>query len=237
MPAPLDSLLTDSDPLGHGLADPAPADDRLTALSTALATQVVESERRSKGRRLGQLRRHRWAAAAVAALVVVPTSAYAASHFFAQTGTFGAPTVNPDFEDSSEFINLCASDVTDFTRSLAPRDIPTAPNRSWDDYATAEVRSYLQDAGCGGATHTVTVQASELRRGILSRADADWGCELVWADRDGDRDAFERARASLLDLGAEARRHPAVDGDAPQIGDPDAFLAVSRLPQWVGCQR
>lgn len=231
MPTPLDTLLHQSDPL----CDTTPAPDSLTELSTALAREVVESDRQSKGRRLGLLRRHKWAAIAAAAVVVVPTTAYAASAFFTQTGTFGRPAVNPDFEDGSEFINLCAGDVADFALTLAPASLPAPPKHSWKEYATNVARSYAGNGACPEG-QVGTVQATSLRLGMLGAASSDWGCVLVWADEDGDRATFGQARQQMLALTKEAKRYATIEGTDP-TQDPGVFLSNSTLPQWVGCER
>lgn len=231
-----------TDPVGDLLtaAAPTPLDPAAAAgiheLSAALAREVVEADRTVGGRVRGLRRRHKLAVAATAAAIVfVPTGAWAAQHFLAQTGRFGNPTLNPDFEDRSEYIDLCAKDFAAYVTTLAPRDLPVAPGHSWAEYATAVASTYVAHGDCAATTEG-TVQESSLRGELLARASSDWGCTLVWATEDGDRTAASGARHQMLDLDARARRLSTIEGTVG-TQDPDVFLANSRLPQWVGCKR
>jgi hypothetical protein len=225
----LGALLSASAPPAPGI----PA-DRLAGLSAALAHEVVGGERSLQGRVRGLRRRHRVAAGvATAAIVFVPTGAWAAQHLLAQTGRFGNPAVNPD-EDRSELINTCAADFAAHVNTLAPPDLPAPPGHSWHEYATAVAKGYTSDVACSHTTEG-TVQDTGLRLDLLARASADWGCALVWADEDGNRAAMHRARKQMLDVDSAARRLSTVEG-AVGTQDPDVFLANSRLQQWVGCQ-
>ena len=76
-------------------APPSPPRGEPTALSAALAREVVASDRGVQGRIRGLRRRHKVATAVTAAaIVLIPTSAFAAPHFLARTGTFGNPAVS-----------------------------------------------------------------------------------------------------------------------------------------------
>jgi hypothetical protein len=239
----MESNHTTSDPLGDLLTAAAPpAPDpvrdpaRVDQLSLALARAVVESDRTIRGRVRGLRRRHKLAAATIAAATVfVPTGAWAAQHFLAQTGRFGNPALNPDFEDGSELINTCVDDFTAYVTTVAPTDLPAPPGHTWAGYASAVARSYTSGGACP-APGEGTVQDSSLRLDLLARASADWGCTLVWADEDGDSTTASSARRQMLALDARARRLSSLDG-AVGTQDPDTFLANSKLPQWVGCRR
>jgi hypothetical protein len=232
-----------SDPLGALLAaaappplEPATGAARVDELSAALAREVVAADRTVRGRVRGLRRRHRLAVAATAATIVfVPTGAWAAQHFLAQTGRFGNARLNPDFEDRSEYVNLCAKDFADYVTALAPRELPAPPGHSWAGYASAMAATSVAHGECATTTEGV-VQETSLRGELLARASGDWGCTLVWATEDGDRAAAAAARRQMLDLDAKARRLSSIEGTVG-TQDPDVFLANSRLPQWVGCRR
>ncbi|NNM47312.1 hypothetical protein [Knoellia koreensis] len=219
-------------------APPTPpiATERAAGLARAVAQDVVESDRTLAGRARRLRRRHKVAAAgAAAAIVLVPTGAWAAEHFLAQTGRFGNPVANPDFEDRSEFINLCAKDFPAYVRTLAPTDLPAAPGKTWDGYAAGLAEQWAAGAGCAPSAQA-DMQSTSLRLDLLAAASADWGCALVWATEDGRTAQARTARTAMLDLDAAARRLATIEGSVG-TQDPDTFLANSRLPQWVGCPR
>ena len=225
----LGGLLTAAAPSTHGLSPGAVGD-----LSASLAREVVHADRGLQGRIRGLRRRHKMAAgAAAAALVFVPTGAWAAQHFLAQTGAFGNPERNPDFEDRSEFIDTCARDFTRYVTTLAPAALPAPPEHTWSEYAADVAKGYEAHSDCAGTTGSV-IQESSLRLDLVTRATSDWGCVMVWANEDGDRSTERTARNAMSALNAEATRL------APQSGaayPPDVFLSNSRRSDWVGCQR
>lgn len=225
----LGALLTASAPPTAIIGD-------LTALSSALAREVVEADRGLQGRIRGLRRRHKAVTAVTAAaIVLVPTGAFAAQHFLAQTGTFGNPALNGELEDGSERINLCAEDFADYVATLAPTDLPAPPGHTWPDYTDRVARGYTNDGSCTGTNQGI-VQETSLRVELLSAASGDWGCSLVWAGEDGDRSAAARATATMVDLDEEARRISPQEGSVGTL-TPESFLAQSRDPKFVGCER
>lgn len=226
----------DTDALGALLtqaAPPAPTTD--THTHTALAREVVRSERGLQGL-LRRTRRHRRAVAvAAAAAVLVPSGAWAAQHLLAQTGTYGDSVRNPDFADGSELIDTCARDVTDYVATLAPTDLPPAPGHTWREYAAAEARQWVDPGGCAPA-QVGTVQETDLRLGLLSLSSHDWGCTLVWSTADGDTAAAARARSTMEAIRSRSESIATIEGTVGAV-DPDVFLANSRLPQFTGCER
>jgi hypothetical protein len=234
-------ITPDDDPVGSLLTAAAPpslpiATERVAGLARAVARDIVESDRTLAGRARRLRRRHKVVAGgAAAAVVLVPTGAWAAEHFLAQTGRFGNPSFNPDFEDRSEFINLCAKDFPAYVRTLAPTDLPAAPGKTWDRYAAQLAKQEAAGAGCTPSAQADT-QATNLRLDLLAAASADWGCTLVWATEDGRATQARAARTAMLDLDRAARKISTIEGTVG-TQDPDVFLANSRLPQWVGCPR
>lgn len=240
MPTPLDTLLTQSDPL-QGIA---PAPESVTDLSAALAREVVDADRRTKGRRLGVLRRHKWATAAIAALVVVPTSAYAASRFLAQTGTYDVGITTG--KEDSEFIDLCAPDVGAY---LASKEAPTDPLPAGSSWATvvgviaAELRSVSPNA-CPPNGPGLLEAAVGLRGTLYFYGQREWACDAIAADKRGDAAAVKAAgkgMASLLqrqgDMGILAGNSWQAQRDEWAAGD------ITRITQFVtanfkdGCRR
>jgi hypothetical protein len=231
--------MTDHDELGTLLtatAPPAPDPAAATALSVALAREVVAADRGLQGRVRALRRRHKVATAVTAAaIVLVPSGAFAAQHFLARTGTYGNPSLNRGLEDGSEKIDTCARDFADYVATLAPTDLPAPPGHRWAEYAAQQARSYTSDGTCAPGLHG-TVQESSLRVGMLSSASGDWGCSLVWAGQDDDSSAAATARAAMVGLDAAARRLSPTEGTVG-TWDPDDFLRVSKDPKFVGCER
>lgn len=231
----------DGDALGALLTAAAPPlpvldPDRTSGLARALAAEVVEADRTLRGRVRGLRRRHKAAAVATAAaIVLVPSGAWAAQHFLAQTGTYGNPALNPGMEDRSERIDTCARDFAAYVATLAPTDLPAPPGHRWAEYAAQQARSYAADGTCGPGV-AGTVQETSLRVGMLSSASGDWGCALVRATQDRDGAAAAEARRAMEGLDAEAHRISPQEGSVG-TWEPDRFLAVSRDPNFVGCQR
>ena len=231
----------DGDALGALLTAAAPTlpeldPDRTSGLALAVAAEVVAADRTLRGRVRGLRRRHPAAAVATAAaIVLVPSGAWAAQHFLAQTGTYGNPALNPGMEDGSERIDTCARDFAAYVASLAPTDVPAPPGHQWAEYAQQQARSYASDGTCAPGVRG-TVQETSLRVGMLSSASGDWGCTLVRATRDRDAAVTAEARRAMEGLDAEARRISPQEGSVG-TWEPDRFLAVSRDPKFVGCDR
>jgi hypothetical protein len=215
----------------------APADDeRVTGLSATLAREVVEADREARGRVRRLRRRHRVAVAtAAAAVLLVPPGAWAAQHFLAQTGQHDDGTLNPGLRDSSELIDTCAADFAEYVATLAPTDLPAAPGHTWREYAQRSAGQWVGPGSCAPQQQGL-VQDSTLRLDLLAAASGDWGCALVWADRDGERDVEAGARTAMRGLEVRARSLSAVEGSVG-TWDPDVFLDNSRLPQFTGCER
>lgn len=217
-------------------APPAPAGPGDAALHAALAREVVAADRGRHPHVRRARRRHRLAVAVAAtAVVLVPPGAWAAQHFLAQTGAHGDPARNPDFEDSSELVDTCAGDLVDYVATLASTDLPLAPGHTWREYAQAEAGSWVGAQGCAPG-QVGLVQETALRLGLLARSSGDWGCTLVWADRDGDGAAEASARSAMTAIDTRARELATLEGTTG-TSDPDVFLANSRLPQFTGCRR
>lgn len=192
MPTPLDTLLTQSDPL---VGDPSTLEShaRLTELSAMLAREVVQADRTLKGRRLGLLRRHKWATAAAAALVIVPTSAYAASHFLAQTGQFGNAAYSE--EDGSEWIDTCAADFPAFFRTLPQPTDASPTGLTWASIADQTIRQRQDSSDCQAGGFGAREQVTGLKATYYHLAEGIWTCRAVQAQRRGDFSGF-RSNAS-----------------------------------------
>jgi hypothetical protein len=176
-------------------------------------------------------RRKAAAIAATAAIVFVPTGAWAAQHFLAQTGRFGSP--QPGLQDDSELINTCAQDFAAYVTTLAPTGLPAPPDHSWPEYAERVAAAEVTGAACD-TTAEGTQQETSLRLSIVVLATSDWGCSLVWANRESDATGEHAARQAMNELNAEAKR---LAPDSGAAYPPDTFLANSRRSDFTGCAR
>lgn len=210
----------------------AVTDDRVTELSRILARQIVEADRSVRGRSRALSQRRKGAAiAAMSAMVLVPTGAWAAEQFLAQTGRFGAP--HPGTQDDSEFINLCARDFAKYVATLAPTGLPAPPDHSWSEITERVAASEGKNADCGATTEAAE-QETDLRLSVVVMATEGWGCSLVWANRDGDASGEQEARRAMNRLNAEATR---LSPDSGFATPPDTYLANSRRSDFTGCAR
>jgi hypothetical protein len=206
--------------------------DRAAELSLMMARQIVEADRGIRGGVRALSRRRKAAAiAATAAIVFVPTGAWAAQHFLAQTGRFGSP--QSGLQDESELINMCAQDFARYVATLAPTGLPVPPDHSWTEYAERVAAAEVKGAECGTTTEA-TQQATSLRLSIVVMATSDWGCSLVWANRESDTTGEHLARQAMNELNAEAKR---LAPDSGAAYPPDTFLASSRRSDFTGCAR
>lgn len=171
------------------------ADPGASAVSTdwaGLAHDVVRAERTRAAAHRRTVRRRRVAAAGLAALITVPTAAWAADRFFAQTGERGSPGMSEN--DTSEWVDPCAADFGAYARSLPPpAGLLPPPSSDWarvvDRAVASEQRSLAGDCAGRGAR----MQETGVRSLIVFRAQQDWMCEAVRADDAGDADAARRA--------------------------------------------
>lgn len=156
----------------------APPDrDRLTGLSLAMAREVASAEPRRERRRFTT---RRLAAVGVAALVAVPTGAWAADRFLAQTGEFGAPGMTEN--DTSEWIDLCATDLGTYVRSL-PRPSGELPaGTTWDEVVDTVATDLLQTARTDCPSPGATMQETGVRSQFLFTAQGLWACSATKAD-------------------------------------------------------
>jgi hypothetical protein len=76
------------------------------------------------------------------ALVAVPSAAAAAViHFHAETGIFGKPGFTEN--DTSQYINMCASDIATYMATLEPTSRPLPPGQTWSALGSAKIKQAL----------------------------------------------------------------------------------------------
>jgi hypothetical protein len=225
----LDTLLRQTDP--YAGRSPLP-DGAARAESAALVAEVVTTTRRRRARLLSGSRRRRLATIATALVIAVPTAAYAADRLLSHTGAFG--TAGGGLQDSSEFINVCGSDIDTYVAGLAPTDFPAPPGSSWTAVATAVAKQARQECEQGvkaGAKPDIRTQETSLRTDILMRGSESWGCAAIRADVLADRAGVSTAREAMQ---AVAARINALDPGMGWTYTADIAIANSLNPAWVG---
>lgn len=203
-PAPI-SAQDDLEALLRASAPPVPEPpERLAGLSAAVAAEVVSSDRRYAARSRARRRRRRIAAVTAAAFVAVPTAAWAADRWLAQTGAFG--TGQGEEVDRSEWIDPCAADFPDYVRSLPqPTDITLPPRTTWatvtGDYVAQTRRGTAGDCAGDGAR----MQATGVRADMVFLVQGRWVCEALRREDAGDRAGVRTAGREI------ARTYDALD--------------------------
>jgi hypothetical protein len=167
----------------------APAVDVDGSGPAAARVALEVARRRRYSPRLWQ---RRTVVGAVAGLVLVP-AAVAASvlHFSALTGRFGLSGATEN--DASQYVNMCASDISRYVATLYPTEAALPPGSSWqrisERYLTS-FRSSCPPAGPGTTTQATGIKTSLLggaqcswERWTLNRPAADRTADLALADR------------------------------------------------------
>lgn len=187
-----------------------------------LVAEVTTARRRP---RLARGKR-RTAAMSLAAAVFVPTAAFAAVHFAAETGQFGKPGATEN--DTSQYVNMCASDVSSYMATLEPRDLALPAGVTWTQIGQRNLAAW--QATCPPRDTGSIVQVSGIKGGYVHGAECAWEKDFLGAS--GAAAAQERQRASEAivsaedalvalgvdgDGGAKSRRDRAAQGDAAWI--------------------
>lgn len=179
--------------------------DDAAEISRLMARETVQAARRQRLPWLAG--RKRRIVAVAAAFVIVPGVAVAGQQFVARTGVFGAPGMTEN--DTSEWINACASDFPRLVRSL-PRPAEALPAGStWDLVVAEVVRDNVEGVGRGCHGEAAMVQEDMLRADFTLVAQGHWTCEAVKQDAAGHkREALRAARevAAAYDRLAAASR-------------------------------
>ena len=188
----LGTMLTRIDPY----AGSSPSSHELASASVAVAHAVVAADRAAALQARRAKRRNRLVALALAGTVVVPTSAWAGYHFAAQSGLFGAPGMTEN--DTSEFIDVCASDFPDFFATLAvPSDAPPS-GLTWrqvgDRIVATKKESTVND--CPPKGPGLMEQTTGLKSQYYLYAQDVWICRALRDRATGD-DAGFRSNAAL----------------------------------------
>jgi hypothetical protein len=184
--------MTDLDFLMQG-ADPAsPLDEKEAAVaSLALAREITASDPSAVSVR----RRHRrWAAGLAVLAIAVPTTAYAADRFLAQTGEhLAASTEN----DTSEVINVCAADFPTYVLSLPQPTDPAPAGMTWTDVGHIVAERYSSGPDCAPGGVGALAFETGIRNSYYRYAESVYLCRAV-RDHDAGRSESGLANARLF---------------------------------------
>jgi hypothetical protein len=160
----------------------------------------------------------------VAAAVVIPTAAAAAAvvHFRAETGQYGKPGYTEN--DTSEYIDMCASDIRRYVATLEPTGRPLPPGVTWDQVAARYVDDEDQ---CPPFGPGVEEQVTGIRTGLIYSSTCYWQRWALSAPRASAAADLEEADAAIADdFVAVHAISPKVDSGWKQ--EHDEFLHASR---------
>lgn len=172
-------------------ADPAKAAvDGLADLSLAVAREIVaggcSDRRRPWPRRRGAV-----IGGTVAALIAIPTAAYAGSRLFAaETGRYGGPGMTEN--DTSQYIDVCAVDFSAYLHALpAPTDQPP-PGWTWSTVADRLASQIRQQSAADCAGPGAVMQRTGLRAQFYLFAQQRWERAGLTEHRAGHDDAARK---------------------------------------------
>ena len=94
----------------------------------AAAREVASAVTKHYRPRPRRLTRRGVAIAAIGAVLIPAAAAAAVLHFTAETGQYGKPGFTEN--DTSQYINMCASDIGQYVATLEPRNQPLPPGAS-----------------------------------------------------------------------------------------------------------
>jgi hypothetical protein len=108
---------------------------------------------------------------AAAGAVLIPVAAAAAVvHFTAETGQYGKPGFTEN--DTSQYINLCTSDIGQYVATLEPTTSPLPPGTTWDELGTQYVSN--SDSECPPQGPGQTTQVTGIKTTLLAMSGCSW---------------------------------------------------------------
>lgn len=192
--------------------------------SGELAQEIVAAG----GSRFAGSRRRRLIAFGAVGAVLVPGVAVAATvyHFAAESGQYGAPGATEN--DTSQYINMCASDIRSYVASLAGSPRPLPAGTSWDqiiDQVATPPAGSCPPVGPGEVE-----QVTGLKSRLLLATECPWEGDFLRAHAAGDAGEVHRAGQAIAsaedavaalgvegDDGWKVLRDGAADGDVAVV--------------------
>jgi len=147
-------------------ASAPPVDVEASGAAARDVASAVAKEYRRRPRRLTR----RAVVVTVGALLIPAVAAAGVLHFTAETGQYGKPGFTEN--DTSQYINMCASDINKYVATLEPTTLPLPPGVTWDELATKFVSIFRPDCppqGPGSLT-----QVSGIKVDLLAQSTCPW---------------------------------------------------------------
>ncbi|MGD0198229.1 MAG: hypothetical protein ABSC56_10045 [Solirubrobacteraceae bacterium] len=133
--------------------------------------------------------------ATAAGLVLVPAVAAAAVlHFSAETGRYGLPGFTEN--DTSQYINMCAGDISQYVATLYPTDQALPPGTSWSQIAS----HYISTFGCTPAGPGEQTQVTGIKSSLLEESTCPWEQWALAAPASAQTADLTRADQALADI-------------------------------------
>jgi hypothetical protein len=170
------------------------------------AAREVASEVAERYRPHRKHRKRRTLAAVATAMVLIPAAAAAAVvHFTAETGRFGSPGFTEN--DTSQYINMCASDIGRYVTTLEPTTRPLPPGSTWGGIAAKYVAGFR--SGCPPQGPGETTQVTGIKTTLLVMSTCPWERWALAAPPASRVADLRRVDAMLADTqGAEHQVNP-----------------------------
>jgi hypothetical protein len=194
--------------------------DESVALARCIVAADVPTVRRSRRSRRG-------VGVAVGLMALAGTATVAAGVAVTHTGWFGDPSRNTEDPDTSEWLDLGATDFPAVAHTLIPTEVPLPSGQSWNEVADSEIAEMQANPGL--------MQEIGVRAKFLFAAECSW--QSYWADAQSSGDSAAAAHAlDVLDETAHHTIWSAVDGGgivqlrldnlaAARQGDPAPLMA------------
>jgi hypothetical protein len=136
----------------------------------AVAREVASAVAQGSQPRRKRVSRKAVVIATIGAVLIPVAAAAAALGFAAETGQYGKPGFTEN--DTSQYINMCASDINSYVATLEPQTSPLPPGVTWDELATKFVNIFRADCppqGPGSLT-----QVSGIKVDLLASSACPW---------------------------------------------------------------
>jgi len=156
-----------------------------------LASEVAENCRRGP-RRISR----RALVVTVGVLLIPATAAAGVLTYTAETGQYGKPGFTEN--DTSQYINMCASDIAQYVATLEPTSSPLPPGVTWNEIGDQFVTSSGSDCPPQGPGQID--QVTGIKTDLLAMSSCPWESWALSAPSSAATADLQRADAVLADV-------------------------------------
>jgi hypothetical protein len=129
------------------------------------------------------------AIAAVCAVLIPVTAAAGVLHFTAETGQYGKPGFTEN--DTSQYINMCTSDIGQYVATLEPTTSPLPPGVTWDELAAKYIATF--SSSCPPQGPGEETQVSGIKVDLLASSTCPWENWVLTAPPSSEAADLQRA--------------------------------------------